>query len=226
MSRVSGLARQFVWSSGFILFSLVNNWLMKYQADLTAGSLKVRESRVIADLLLKGTSEEGWKDKLFNENVLQTRNPASARRLALLIRNRLETMDSSLWELVANGMGLVSVHACLAAAVKHSRLLGDFLDIAVREELRIYTPEISNRVWANYVDDCHGRDPEMPEWAASTIKRLRSSVFQILVQAGYVEDRKSMRLRRVYIDSDVLEYLRGRGEEYVLRCIQVGSSNG
>src|SRR2546427_11868389 len=100
---------------------------IRYRADISAGALKVAETRVIADLLLRGADEQGWKRALINENVLQTRNPATAIRLARLIKARLILMDSELWKLIYEGTGAVAVHAALAAAIKHSLLLGDFL---------------------------------------------------------------------------------------------------
>ncbi|MCP3936594.1 MAG: DUF1819 family protein [Actinomycetia bacterium] len=48
---------------------------MRNQTDLTAGSLKVAESRILADLLLRGTSDVGWRTALFEDNVLQARSP-------------------------------------------------------------------------------------------------------------------------------------------------------
>jgi len=101
-----------------------------YHADLTAGSLKLQESRIIADLLLRRIGEEGWKTAIVTENVLQARNPATAIRLARLIRQRLETMGDDLWRLVRDGNNIIATHAVLAAAVKHSALLADFLDLA------------------------------------------------------------------------------------------------
>jgi hypothetical protein len=195
---------------------------MRYQADITAGALKVTESRRIADLLLQGTSETGWKKALYDQNVLQTRNPATAKRLALLLRGRLGLMDADLWKLVRDGSGIVATHACLAAAVKHSALLGDFLDLVVREQYTCYADALSNKLWEEYIVDCRGRDPDMPQWSDSTIARLRSSVFQILAQAGYVENTRTLRLQTVYMASQVLDYLTDHHEHYVLRCIQVG----
>ena len=62
---------------------------MRYRADITAGSLKVRESRIIADLLLQGIDETGWRHAIRDENVLQARSPKTADRLRLLLRGRL-----------------------------------------------------------------------------------------------------------------------------------------
>jgi len=71
---------------------------MRYKADITAGALKLPESRIIADLLLREVDGAGWKDAIVKRNVLQARNPATARRLTKLIRGRLETMGPDLWK--------------------------------------------------------------------------------------------------------------------------------
>jgi hypothetical protein len=43
--------------------------------------LKLPESRLIADLLLRQVDAEGWRDAIVTTNVLRARNPATARRL-------------------------------------------------------------------------------------------------------------------------------------------------
>jgi len=194
---------------------------MGYRADITAGALKLPESRVIAGLLIRGLSSQGWREAIHEQNVLQTRSPASAERLARLIRGRLELMETDLWRIVAEGEATLATHALLAAAIKQSALLGDFLDLVVREQYKIFSERLTNSLWDQYLDDCHGRDPQMPEWHESTRRRLRSSVFQILAQAGFVRDTRSLRLQTVFIADDVIDYLKRHDEQYVLRCILV-----
>lgn len=196
---------------------------MRYRADITAGSLKIAESRVIADLLLKQVDDDVWKAALGEDNLLQARSPATARRLARLIRNRLETMMPNLWKLVRDGNSMVATHACLAAAVKHSSLLADFLELVVKEQCRIFAEKLTYQMWDDFIADCQSRDAELPEWSESTIKRLRSSVLQILQQAGYIDSTKSMRLQTVYIADEVVSYLTNNDEGSVLRCIQMAT---
>jgi hypothetical protein len=194
---------------------------IRYSADISAGALKVSETRVIAGLLLRRVNEREWKHALINDNVLQTRNTATAIRLARLIKARLTLMDAELWQMIYEGTGVLAVQAALAAAIKHSHLLGDFLDLVVREQYQLFNPALSKRLWDDYLSDCRGRDPEMPEWNESTRRRLRSSVFQTLSQAGFIENTKTLKLQPVHIAPQVLRYLTSRNEEYVLRCIQV-----
>jgi Putative inner membrane protein (DUF1819) len=194
---------------------------MRYSADITAGALKVPESRLIADLLLRGIGDRQWQQYVVNENILQARNRATAVRLTRLIRKRLDLMDAELWRLVRDGSSTVATHACLAAAVKHSALFGDFLDLVVREQYRIFSPALSRQLWEDYLEGCRGRDPSMPLWNESTRARLRSSVFQMLAQAGYIADTRTLELQPVQIAPEVIRYLQDRNEGYTLRCIQV-----
>jgi hypothetical protein len=84
-----------------------------YKEDLTAGSLKLPESRIVADLLLRNVGPEEWKQAIYSENVLQSKTSETSRRLANLIRSRLQTMEPPLWKLVPDGKGNVAMHTSM-----------------------------------------------------------------------------------------------------------------
>ena len=130
-------------------------------------------------------------------------------------------MDKDLWLLVRDGNGTIATHAVFAAAVKHSHLLGDFLEIVVAEQYRVFSKAITNKMFEDFLDGCRERDPNMPQWHETTRKRLRSSVFQMLAQAGYIENTRSLKLQSVHFADQVLRYLKANQEKYVLNCIQV-----
>ena len=194
---------------------------MRYAATLTAGALKPAESRIVADLLLRGVTGEAWRVAIEQDNVLQAKSIATAKRLARLIRDRLAPFDPSMWEMVRDSASPVVQHALLAAAVKHSPLLGDFLDLVVREQFRRFAPTLPISLWEDYLLDCRGRDPEMPWWNESTRRRLRSSIYHCLAQAGFLENTRSLKLQPVFIATPVLRLLESRDERYLLRCLQV-----
>lgn len=196
---------------------------MRYSANISAGSLKVPESRVVADLLLRGIDDDGWRQAFVEQNVLQARNPLSALRIGRLVRQRLALMKPDLWKLVRDGIGSVATHAVLAAAVKHSPLLGDFLDLVIREQWRVYNTSLTKVLFEDYLQDCRGRDPDMPQFNESTQRKLQTTIYHILVQAGYLSDTRTMKLQQVHVAEQVVAYLERNNEDYVLRCIQVGS---
>ena len=87
-----------------------------YNAEISAGSLLLTESREIARLLLNKANDSDWHNALVVENVLQKKSPASARRMARLIRNRLEVMDEDHWGLVCDSDREVALQALLIAS--------------------------------------------------------------------------------------------------------------
>ncbi|MBT3224587.1 MAG: DUF1819 family protein, partial [Proteobacteria bacterium] len=106
-------------------------------------------------------------------------------------------------------------------AIKNSRLLGDFMDITMREQRALFAKKLEYRMWVDYMEGCRGRDAEMLQWSDSTVARLRSAVFSMLTEAGYLKDTRSLVLQNVFVDEDLAAYLRDCGETYVLRCMEV-----
>ncbi|GHD99778.1 hypothetical protein U879_06050 [Defluviimonas sp. 20V17] len=193
----------------------------KYKADIAGGSLKLQESRIIADLLLKDMSAEDWRQAIEEDNVLQKRSPGTAARQASLLRARLMTMSPELWELVRDGSKETATHALLAAAVKHSAILAEFLDRVVRERFRTFKHDLPRKLWDEFVLHLRDEDPEMPVWNDSTTRKLGDSVFQILKEAGFIADTKNYLLQPVQIAPAVLTYLRETGQKDVVQCLQV-----
>jgi hypothetical protein len=130
-------------------------------------------------------------------------------------------MTPDLWRLVRDGNKLVATHACLAATVKRSAIVADFLFLVIRDLFQQYEVKLTNRDWTDFIYDCQNRIPDLPKWQENTITRMRSSVFQILAQAGYINNTSSRQLQYVYIADEVLQYLRENNEKAVLHCIQL-----
>lgn len=201
--------------------TLIISYGMRYSANITAGALKVTESRLIADLLLQGSGKEAFRDAVVDRNILQASTPATALRISRLIHARLSLMSPVLWKLVRDGTTTTSSQACLAAAVKHSALLGDFMDLVLRGFYRQHADVLPKAVWEDYLNDCQARQPDLPHWHETTQRRLRSTVYQTLAQAGYIDSTRSRRLQAVHLAHPLTEYLRDNNEDYVLRCIEV-----
>ena len=193
----------------------------RYQANFTKGGLMVPESRVVADLLLKEVDADGWKQAIEVENVLRKRSRATASTKAALIRNRLQTMTDDLWRLVRDGSKPVATHAVFAATINYSLLVGDFLDLVVRDLYCRFEDTLKPQHWDRFLEECRSRDPAMPEWAHSTQEKLRTRVFGMMTEAGYLSDSRTRTLKPVRVSPEVVRYLKDAGEAYALRCMQV-----
>jgi uncharacterized membrane protein len=188
---------------------------------LTKGSLKVVESRVIASLLLQGTDDAAWRRAIVDENVLQKRSPSAATTIASLIEQRLRTMTPDLWRIIQNGSTTVATQATLAAAIKHNRLIGDFLNQTLRERLRQFQTNLSESDWEEYIRGVQERDENAATWTAPVLDKLRQCLFRVLAEAGYVSDTRTLTIQRITVAHDVRHYLEENGEDYVLRCMRV-----
>ena len=194
---------------------------MRYKTNITAGALLVYESRKIAGLMLTEVSPDEWKQVIEDQNILQRLSPASSIRIANFIRSRLRLMTPDLWELVKDGDSVTATQACFAAAIKHCRLLGDYLDIVVRGQFNKLEDRLTPRLWEDFVLGCRQRDPEMDEFPSTTAKKMRTNIHRILNEAGYLKGGRKWLLQRVDILPEILRYLKNNDEEYVLRCMQV-----
>jgi hypothetical protein len=196
---------------------------VRYKADITAGALKLPESRIIAGLLMQGLGPKNWDEAIVQNNVLQAGTTGTAKRLARLIRARLEPMGPDLWKMVRDGGRDVATFALFAAAIKHSQLLADFLLLVVAQRHRTFNRTLTKSLWDDFVEGCQERDPAVSKWSESTKRRLRSAIFQMLAQAKFLDNTRSLKLQAVHVPTEVIDYLKAHKETHILRCIQVAS---
>ena len=195
--------------------------LIKFGGDIAAGSLLVTESRKITRLLLEGPDKDSWYRAIVVENILQKRSPSSAIRQARLIRHRLELMTPALWEIVAEGGSEAATQALLGAAIKHSRLLSNFMDQVVRHHFRIFDFQLSAKDWSDFLETCEHLDSNVIGWTETTRKKIGQVIFRILAEAKYVDRTRSLKLTPVVIVDEVRRYLLENKEHYVLKCMEV-----
>ena len=153
-----------------------------YNANLVKASLKVPESRIIAGLLIDGANSVEWHQAIIVQNVLQKRSPHTAKLFADFIANRLKTLQPAAWPFVKDGSNSVATQLVLAATIKYSRLLGDFLDLVVRERRRTFASHLTDLDWSEFVEGCKARDPGVNDWTEGVVKKLRQNTFRILAE--------------------------------------------
>jgi hypothetical protein len=188
-----------------------------YNAEISAGSLMLPESRRVARLLLAHPSKEQWADALRLDNILQKKSPATARRQARLIRNRLDTLEDEAWAMIADGSQEVATQLLFAAAVKHSKVLADFLGDVYAGHLRRFEQQISPaKDWEAFLAECIQRDPEAAAFSDTTKAKMLQVVLRILAEGKYIDSTRSLRLTPPHLHPDVVAYLKRHGESAVL----------
>lgn len=192
----------------------------QYNAEISAGSLMPLESRRLAELLQTNPDETTWNHAVGTDNILQKKTAATARRQARLIKRRLTTLAPEAWKLIAERDTEVSIQMLLAAAVKHSQLLGDFLLNVYANRQRRLELSLSPSDWHDFLVECAHRDPTVATWSESTKKKLLEVIVRILVEAKYLNNSRSMQLTPRSLHPDVRRYLTMHDESYVLECLE------
>lgn len=192
----------------------------EYNAEISAGSLMPLESKRLAVLLLTEPDDSAWRNAVEVQNILQKKTPATARRQATLIRKRLLTLDAIAWKMIATREGEVVNQLLLAASVKHSLLLGDFLrSVYAGRQSRLET-NLSANDWQDFLAECSHHDAAVNAWTDGTRAKLFQVVIRVLVEARYLENGRSMKLTPQSLHPDVQSYLRKHNESYVLECLE------
>lgn len=192
----------------------------RYNAEISAGSLMPLESKRLASLLLTQPDDSAWHDAVEVQNILQKKTPATARRQATLIRKRLMTLDAKGWEMIATREAEVVNQMLLAASVKHSLLLGDFLRRVYADCQRRLEPKLSNTDWQDFLAECAHHDAAVARWTDGTKAKLFQVIVNILVQAKFLDGARSKKLTPPSLHPDVQRYLRKHHEKYVLECLE------
>ena len=191
-----------------------------YNAEISAGSLLLLESKRIAALLLVQPDEVAWVHAIEIENILQKKTPATARRQARLIRRRLSTLDAAGWKLIAERESEVTNQLLLAAAVKHSQLLGDFMRNVYASCQRRLEPSIVPTDWEDFLTECAHQDPAVTNWSDTTKAKLFQVIVRILAETKYLVTAKTMQLSPRALHPVVRRYLHDRNENYALDCLE------
>lgn len=178
-----------------------------YASDLIGGSLMVRESRIVADLLLSGADEAAWKAAIIEENCLQKARPATARRMAQAIRKRLVRLPVPFWRALRDGDDQLASQVAFCAALARNLLLVEFLETVVADAFVTQAETLENYQWEEFLSERAQRDPTIHGWTTSSRRKMNQVVFRMLCEIGLMESVRNRRLRPLLLRPEVMDLL-------------------
>ena len=117
--------------------------LPRYRLSFTSGGLLVREAGVAAHLYQDLGDWAKVRARIDEENSLQARTVASARRLAREVVQRLSELTDTEIDLVVDATSAERGHLLWVAACRRYDLLGEFAEEVVRERFLLLAPTLS-----------------------------------------------------------------------------------
>lgn len=192
-----------------------------YKSDLTGGSLMVRESRVIANLLLKNATEDEWLQEIQFDNALQKRTPATARRNAQALRKRLEPLEPEFWRSIRDGDEELAIQVTFVAALDRNLLLVEFIEQVIKDLYATHAEKIELYHWMDFLEDCGNKDKKILTWTESTKKKMGQVLFRMFAEAGYLESTKSRKLQSVIVRPEIKSMLENTFRKRLLACMDL-----
>jgi Putative inner membrane protein (DUF1819) len=156
----------------------------RYALSFTSGALLAREAAVAAPIYLRGHDWAQVRALIDADNLLQARTVSSGFRLAREVAQRLAVLTDAEIELIAQGTATERGHLMWAAACRRYELIGEFAEEVVRERFLLLTPTVEYEDFDSFARSKALWHEELAELKESTERKLRQTVFRMLVDAG------------------------------------------
>ncbi|HEO1766879.1 TPA: DUF1819 family protein [Acinetobacter baumannii] len=192
-----------------------------YDSDLIGGSLMVRESRLIADLLLREATTEQWHQAIQVDNILQKRTAASAQRNVTAIRKRLERLEPDFWKALRDGDDELATQVAFCGALERNLLLLEFMETVMREAYISQAQYLDSYIWSDFLEERTQRDLDICEWKESSKKKMGQVVFRMLKEAGYLKSTRKLELQRVIVRAELRSLLEEHYKQRIKRSMEV-----
>ena len=193
-----------------------------YNGEIVAGSLLINESITVAELIINGMSDSDIENTLFIQNPMQKRSRATIRRQTTLIKKRLLALPIPILSLITLQDRETVIQAILVGAIKHSHLLGDFMNSVLKDKVRTFQKTLLKSDWNKFLESCEQIDPLVKKWAPSTRIKLGQVVFRILAESKYIDSTRSLTIRPVLLSDKLRKLLVEHQETYALECLESG----
>ena len=181
----------------------------------------VRESRIVAGLLLNEVNQQEWAHAIQVDNVLQKRSTASARRIAQAIRKRLERLEPEFLRALNDGDEELATQVAFCAALARNLLLVEFMERVVRDAFVTQVEKLQLFQWSDFLDDCAHRDSTIIDWQATSRKKMGQVVFRMLAEMGYVNNPRSLKLQNVIVRPEIKALLEASDRHRIKKCMEV-----
>ncbi|WP_023585139.1 MULTISPECIES: DUF1819 family protein [Vibrio] len=193
----------------------------KYLGDLIGGSLMITEAQLIAELLLSDPSKEQWDEAIVEQNILQKRSPASAKRNAATIKKRIANLGNKFLSALVNANHEEAAQLMMAATLMNSPLLADFMRTVVMDAKRMYRENIDMKDWEYFWEDKCRIYPDFADMSESSTYKIAQVAFKVMTDGGFLESTKTKILTNIYITPDVRDLLVEMDRDDIIQAMEI-----
>ncbi|WP_272166070.1 DUF1819 family protein [Vibrio diabolicus] len=193
----------------------------KYLGDLIGGSLMINEAQLIAELLLSEPNKEQWDEAIVEQNILQKRSPASAKRNAATIKKRIANLGNKFLSALVKANHEEAAQLMMAATLMNSPLLADFMRTVVMDAKRMYRENIDMKDWEYFWEDKCRIYPDFADMSDSSTYKIAQVAFKVMTDGGFLESTKTKVLTNIYITPDVRDLLVEMDRDDIIQAMEI-----
>lgn len=163
------------------------------------GGLLLQETKILTEVLLTNPSAEEWRHLVDEENILQKTSMYSARRVAHVVKQRIQPLGDSFWRDLIQADTETSKQLILFAVLIRSKAMAEYMSTVIADTRRMYQDELHISSWADFIDTRSRSLPGLETYAESTVKRMGNNVFRMLVDCGYLSEGRIKKLQKPFV---------------------------
>lgn len=160
----------------------------RYALSFTSGALLMREALIAAPLYLRERDWSRVRELIGEDNLLQSRTVATRQRRAREVAQRLAVLTDAELELLVDSTTSERGHLLWAAACRRYDLIAEFAEEVLRERFLLMTPALDHSHFDSFLRNKALWHDEVAALKESTVAKLRSNVFRMLIEAGLLSE--------------------------------------
>lgn len=160
----------------------------RYALSFTSGSLLMREALIAGPIYLEEHSWAAVRQRLDEGNLLQARTVSTGHRLAREVTQRMAVFNDHEVDLLIDSTTSERGHLLWAAACRRYDFIGEFAEEVLRERFLLLTPTLGYDDFDSFLRGKALWHEEVAELKDSTLRKLRSNLFRMLIEAGLLSE--------------------------------------
>ena len=178
----------------------------KYKLSLTAASLSISESVMIAEVYRKCRDWDQTKQLINDTNLLQSRTKSRSERTARELMARLALLTDAQLELLVDGSLIEQKYVLWLAVCKTYAFIKEFATEVLHEKYLSRSMKITSLDYDSFYNRKAGWNDDLARIAASTSQKIRQVTFLMMREAGLITDDNT--ILRAMFSNRLIEVLK------------------
>ena len=193
----------------------------EYSAIMTGEPFLHFELRTVAQMRMRGLSNNEIREVVKAENSFQYKTPKSIGRAVRAVLRRLDVLDDTLVEICANGSLSASRLVTLYAIAKTNLLFFDFLEEVYKEKCALGRSPLTAKDVRIFFTQKRQQSAVVAGWSEETVRKLRQVFLKILIDAGLVTPDTQL-VSPPIVEPGLIEHLKAIREHRFVSVIMEG----